>query len=188
MFTMSTSKYHHGDLRQSLINAGSALLRDQGVAALTLRATARKAEVSATATYRHFADKEALLTAIAVDGFKALEAALRRADDHPDDRTALRQQGRAYVQFAITNPNLVRLMFGGAIDRNAVSPSTFGVLAARAARCVGAAHAEAVALGAWSIVHGLAMLILDQRIKTDDPLALADRIVPLLNLDQSAMN
>ena len=180
---MSTSKYHHGDLRQSLIKAGRTLLREHGVAALTLRGTAREAGVSATATYRHFADKEALLTAIAADGFAALEAALRAADQHPDDRIALRQQGVAYVQFAIANPNLVRLMFSGTIDRAAISPTTFAVLADRAARCVGAENAEIVALGSWSIVHGLATLILDQRIKTDDPIALAERILPLLNIN-----
>jgi AcrR family transcriptional regulator len=180
---MSTSKYHHGDLRQSLIKAGGALLREHGIAALTLRATAREAGVSATATYRHFSDKEALLTAIAADGFSALETALRVADQHPDDRIALRQQGVAYVQFAIANPDLVRLMFSGTIDRTAISPTTFAVLANRAARCVGAENAEIVALGSWSIVHGLATLIIDQRIKTDDPTALAERILAQLNLD-----
>lgn len=180
---MSTSKYHHGDLRQSLIKAGGALLREHGVAALTLRGTAREAGVSATATYRHFADKEALLTAIAADGFAALEAALRAADQHPDDRTALRQQGVAYVQFAIANPNLVRLMFSGTIDRAAISPTTFAVLADRAARCAGAENAEILALASWSIVHGLATLILDQRIKTDDPTVLAERILTQLKFD-----
>ncbi|OYW08314.1 MAG: TetR family transcriptional regulator, partial [Acidiphilium sp. 37-67-22] len=65
---MSTSKYHHGDLRQSLIEAGATLLRDEGRAGLTLRAASRIAGVSPTASYRHFADKDALLEAIADHG------------------------------------------------------------------------------------------------------------------------
>ncbi|OYV70934.1 MAG: hypothetical protein B7Z67_02520 [Acidiphilium sp. 21-60-14] len=179
---MSTSKYHHGDLRHGLIKAGRALLCDHGVAGLTLRATAREAGVSATAAYRHFADKEALLTAIAADGFVALETALRAADDHPDDRTAMRQQGVAYVQFAIANPNLVRLMFGGVIHQDGIGQAAFAVLAHRVAQCVGPENAETVTLGAWSIVHGLTALILDQRIKTNDPAALAAKILALLDL------
>jgi hypothetical protein len=82
----------------------------------------------------------------------ALETALRVADHHHDDRTALRQQGVAYVQFAIATPNLVRLMFGGVIHQVGIGQAAFAVL------------------------------ILDQRIKTNHPAALAAKVLALLEL------
>ncbi|OYV82135.1 MAG: hypothetical protein B7Z64_09905, partial [Acidiphilium sp. 21-68-69] len=185
---MSTSKYHHGDLRQSLIEAGATLLRDEGRAGLTLRAASRIAGVSPTASYRHFADKDALLEAIADHGFALLEAALRAADTDPDDRAALCRQGVAYVEFAVAHPDLFRLMFSGVHARrnksagHAARHGAFAVLADRVARRVGPAKAATITLAAWSIVHGLAALIVEQRVAAPDPAALAARIVPLLNL------
>lgn len=186
---MSTSKYHHGDLRQSLIEAGAILLRDEGGAGLTLRAASRAAGVSPTASYRHFADKNALLAAIADHGFGLLEADLRAADTDPDHRVALCRQGVAYVEFAVAHPDLFRLMFSGVHAKRNMSAGpparhgAFAVLADRVAQRVGPANAAAVTLAAWSIVHGLAALIVEQRIAAPDPAALAARTISLLNLD-----
>ena len=190
---MSTSKtrkpYHHGDLRNSLIEAGFLLLREGGVAALTLRAAARAAGVSATATYRHFIDKEALLAAIAAEGFTRFAVALAAADHTGEGVAALRAQGVAYVEFAVAEPALFRLMFGAARPLcddalAAASQAAFGVLASRVASLVGAARAEVTTLAAWSLVHGLACLIVDGQIAAADPAALAARIVERLEIDQ----
>src|SRR6516162_6457383 len=83
MFTLSTAtqerSYHHGDLRQALIRSALEILSETGVGGLTLRAAARRARVSAMAPYRHFADKEALLAAVAEYGFRELAARLTAA-------------------------------------------------------------------------------------------------------------
>ncbi len=192
---MSTSKYHHGDLRHSLIRAGAELLRARGPTGLTLRAAARAAGVSPTATYRHFADKNALLAAIAAEGFAELEQALRAADLGSDGRAALNQQGAAYVAFAIANPHLFRLMFAGvqakqtttaACGEGTLLPApqgAFGVLAARIAQIAPPGETETAIIASWSIVHGLAALILDQRITAADPSALAARVAACLDVD-----
>ncbi|MCF3947440.1 WHG domain-containing protein [Acidiphilium iwatense] len=181
--------YHHGDLRNSLIEAGMSLLRGGGVAALTLRGAARAAGVSATATYRHFADKEALLAAIAAEGFSRFGAALAAADQAGEGVAALRAQGVAYVEFAVAEPALFRLMFGAAKPcgddtLSEAARAAFGILASRVAALAGEADAETVTLAAWSIVHGLACLIVDGQITAADPAELAARIGERLRIGQ----
>jgi AcrR family transcriptional regulator len=104
--------YHHGDLRRALIEAGETLLEREGVASLSLRAVAREAGVSAAAPYHHFKDRAALLAAIAHEGHVALLAAMQAAFDTstpgPDRIVSV---GVAYVEFAVANPALYRLMF-----------------------------------------------------------------------------
>lgn len=104
--------YHHGDLQRALIEAGRKLLESEGIGALSLRAVAREAGVSAAAPYHHFKDRAALLGAIAHEGHVALLASMRAAFDTsnpgPDRIVAV---GIAYVEFAVANPALYRLMF-----------------------------------------------------------------------------
>ncbi len=165
---MSTS-YHHADLRAGLIEAGLKLLREGGVAALTLRAAARAANVSAMAPYRHFTDKEALLGAIAAQGFERLRAALSEADQATKAIDALRAQGVAYVAFATTEPALFRLMFGS--ERSRVDPApqasgkAFAVLENRVATLAPPEERQTLTLACWSLVHGLAALIVDGQIE-----------------------
>jgi len=104
--------YHHGDLRRALIEAGRGLLERDGIAALSLRAVAREAGVSAAAPYHHFKDRAALLEAIAHEGNVALHEAIRTAFDsaEPGQRRIV-EVGVAYVGFALANPALYRLMF-----------------------------------------------------------------------------
>ena len=133
---------------------------------MSLRATARRAGVSAMAPYRHFADKDALLAGIATIGFERLATALRAADAVRDPREALIAQGIAYVAFAAANPGLFRLMFGAtAAHREAplasAADAAHAVLAARVATLAPPAMAGALTLACWSLVHGLAMLGLD---------------------------
>src|SRR5712692_6190825 len=97
-----TKRYHHGDLPRALLDAALRIVEMQGTAALTLRAAARLAGVSQAAPYRHFANKEAILAAVAEDGFRSLMAAMRHAvgavGDSPLAR--LRAVGLGYVTFA----------------------------------------------------------------------------------------
>jgi AcrR family transcriptional regulator len=104
--------YHHGDLQRALIEAGRRLLEREGSAALSLRAVAREAGVSAAAPYHHFKDRAALLYAVAHEGNAALHAAMRAAfDSSPPGQDRIVAVGVAYVTFAVQNPALYRLMF-----------------------------------------------------------------------------
>jgi AcrR family transcriptional regulator len=104
--------YHHGDLRRALIDAGRGLLEREGIAALSLRAVAREAGVSAAAPYHHFKDRAALLGAIAHDGHVALLQSMRKAfDNSTPGQDRIVAVGVAYVEFAVANPALYRLMF-----------------------------------------------------------------------------
>jgi len=195
MYTLSTSKapYHHGDLRAALIVAAEALLARLGPAELSLRGVAREAGVSAMAPYRHFADKDALLAAVAGDGFRQFEARLVQATSAaPDARAGLIAQGVAYVRFAHDQPALFRLMFGPMITK-AVALEHLDRDAAPALDAlrdaVAAAYPEADAtrrddlvLTCWSLVHGLAGLIVDGRLpaSAEAAEAMAARVLRLL--------
>ena len=169
---MSTSRprkrgYHHGDLEAALIRSAGKILEKEGLEALSLRATARRAGVSHNAPYRHFAQREALLAALAAEGFERLGEAQRKAAQ----AGGLRAMGEAYVQFALDNPQRFRLMFGGriAISRHAqlreVATRTFaGLSGALAARLPEAQGARDASVAAWALVHGLALLLMGDRI------------------------
>lgn len=155
--------YHHGDLQSALLEAGLAVLERDGLDALSLRAVARTAGVSHAAPYHHYADKTALLAAIAAYGFDLLhEEIAARATGSPADR--LQTAAVTYVGFAVENPELFRLMFSGAVSPHEVHPD----LRAAASRAYGHITTnlsdETAAVAAWSLVHGLAMLLLDGQI------------------------
>ncbi len=169
---MSTSgqNYHHGALPTALVQAALDLLGEAGADAVSLRAVARRAGVSAMAPYRHFPDKDALLAEVAAQGFAGLRDVLDAADAAAGPGQALVAQAVAYVGYALANPALFRLMFGP--RRGADHPelwraggSAYAVLAERvAAQTPPDADREARVLGCWSLVHGLAMLCLEGRI------------------------
>jgi AcrR family transcriptional regulator len=168
---MSTSDrtYHHGDLPAALISAARELLAEDGTEALSLRAVARRAGVSAMAPYRHFPDKEALLAAVAAEGFREFAKALEDADNGAAPETALLEQGVAYVRFACAQPALFRLMFGPPRQGTHVAlkhdeAMAHSVLAARVAADTPAELRQARTLACWSVVHGLASLIIDGQI------------------------
>ncbi|HTU13267.1 MAG TPA: TetR/AcrR family transcriptional regulator [Allosphingosinicella sp.] len=185
---MSTSKtYHHGDLRAAAIAAGLALLRERAADDLGLREVARSVGVSATALYRHFPDKAALLRALAAEGFAQLAEAQRAAAAAAGGGDAgFGATGRAYVRFALDNPALFRLLFSATIPagdpfhrRPEEMPEAFRMLWDNAARLApadaGPQAAPLIALEAWALVHGLAILILDGQIPRND--ALIDAIL-----------
>jgi len=199
MFTLSTPNaarpYHHGDLRQALIQSALAILSETGIAGLSLRAAARRAKVSAMAPYRHFADKDALLAAVAECGFRQLAARLTAAAaSATDPRGGLAALGVAYVVFACEEPSLFKLMFGPAIETKSAHPALdeagcacFDALrqAVAAAKFFdGGPDLEGVSLACWSLVHGLASLIVDGRLAEKDAgpaEAIAARLTSLLS-------
>jgi AcrR family transcriptional regulator len=166
------SSYHHGGLRAALIRSAREILESEGYEALTLRAAARRAGVSQAAPYNHFADKAALLAAIAALGFKEFAAAMRHEMDAAVDPLArLNATGIAYVAFATSNPGLFKLMFGSNVrqesgdpDLDAARTSAYEVLrgAVHSVQVSGPghlAHEELESLRSWALVHGLATMI-----------------------------
>ena len=170
--------YHHGDLKNALRAAASTLIAERGVEGVSLREISRSAGVSHTAAYRHYADKQALLADLAEDGFRQLAALNRRAiHETPGGPVAqLMACGRAYVRFGVQRPHVLQLMFGQAIPDWSVHPSlqqaseelarTLAdvVAAGQAAGAMRAAPLGDVTLTAWSLVHGLALLLAGRRI------------------------
>src|SRR5574341_1948090 len=126
VLTMSTSSrprppkrrapYHHGDLRRALIEAALALVKERGAEGFTLREAARRVGVSQTAPYRHFETREALLAAVAEEGFSSLHALLARLPEarEADPRVRLRAQGLACFEYYLADPDRFRVMFGRA--------------------------------------------------------------------------
>lgn len=162
MTPRAKTSYHHGDLRNAMRKSARAILEEEGLAALSLRAVARRAGVSHAAPYRHFPSHEALLADLAADGFAELRDAIAAAGAMPGDRAdKIAAIGAAYVRFTVRHPALARLMFGSQIANR----SDFPVLGA-AADALGAEFGKALedsvlGLAVWSAVHGLAMLILE---------------------------
>lgn len=176
--------YHHGDLRQALIAAALTLISEKNVESVSLRDVARRVGVSHAAPYRHFADKDALLAAVAVEGFQllqdALEAAAHLIPDNPLQQ--LQDIGIAYVHFALKHSSHYCLMFGA--YRRTTSPpppdlaetadNAFMVLVdaiirGQQAGVMRTGDPKQLALAAWSLVHGLAMLLMDGQISEINP-------------------
>ncbi|HKQ02625.1 MAG TPA: TetR/AcrR family transcriptional regulator [Actinomycetes bacterium] len=171
-------RYHHGDLRRSLVQAGREVLAERGVDALTLREVARQAKVSQAAPYHHFANKADLVSAIAQHGFEDFAGALRAGAETAGDGALQRLTGMglAYVRFAVANPELFRLLFrpelrGGTREGAAAEAMVRAGSAAyqvfldavTAAVKEGSVQGsvEDVAVAALSIVHGLSTLLVD---------------------------
>lgn len=178
--------YHHGDLRRALLDAGREILRAAGPEALTLRAVARNAGVSQTAPYRHFADRRALVLAIAEEVFAELYRTMRTAAAAPDATLGAPQQtargslqaiALQYVRFALEHPHEYRVMFGPELGNDSPRlPSRqqvfgflrIGIEQLQAEGLVGPGHAGHLALTCWALVHGLVMLALDGQLTGSD--------------------
>jgi len=117
-------RYHHGNLREALLDTAIEQLHEGGVENLSLRALARAVGVSQTAPYRHFEDKSELLAAMATNGYRNLLHALRETGDAAGDcpREQLFAFAHAYVDYAATNPQLFKLMFGPAVQPTSKYP------------------------------------------------------------------
>lgn len=170
--------YHHGDLKNALQAAASAMLASRGPQAISLREISQAAGVSHAAAYRHYPDKEALLADLAEAGFRDLVEINRRVAARTRNGPVARLQacGRAYVEFGVSRPHLLQLMFGGIIVDWQAHPGLADAarqLADSLAAVVieGQARGELrpgevgdLTLAAWSMVHGLALLIAGRRI------------------------
>lgn len=162
--------YHHGDLRAALLAQARALLDEDGPAALSLREIARRAGVAAPSVYHHFANLDTISVALAEEGFTELVARLETAPAKA--RGQLAEVGLAYVRFAMDNPGLYRLMFGDGLKTSSAENQTVQKLRERAYERVKTglrarlpeAEVATGALYLWSLVHGLALLIIDDRL------------------------
>lgn len=177
-------RYHHGALRQALIDAGVALAREGGPDRVVLREAARAAGVSHSAAYRHFADREALLAEVSRHARGELAAEMRRRlTGVADPRERLGAVGTAYVEFALAQPGLFRSAFAthpatGRDDDQGVpakgeagNDEPFEILGqvldqAQSAGLLDAARRPGAEIAVWSAVHGLASLLLDGPLPT----------------------
>jgi AcrR family transcriptional regulator len=187
---MAKQAYHHGDLPRAMVQEAVRTIQTEGLAALTLRGVGARLGVSRTALYRHFADKQALLGAVAAEGFRTLRedllASWRASAPGP---ARMDPMGVAYVRFAVTHPSHYRVMFGGAVRAGAgerphdESTDAFAVLveaivAQQQAGFMRRDDPQRLALYVWSVVHGVAMLALDGMLP--DP-AGADWLIAFAN-------
>lgn len=167
--------YHHGNLRAALLEAALCQLAEVGSENLSLRALAREVGVSQTAPYRHFADKNQLLQAMAARGYHELNGALRAAGATANATAEgeLRAFAHCYIDFAIERPALFKLMFGPWLVQDSEDNSlmeaameTYGLVRGIIIRAVGS-HAFSedrvgpLTTAAWSAIYGLAILSID---------------------------
>jgi AcrR family transcriptional regulator len=177
---MPTKKksYHHGDLKNALVKAGVEILAHDGVGGLSLRKVAKRAGVSHTAPYSHFADKQALIAAISTEGFRQLyqriHASAQKYRDTPSKQ--LVEAAWVYVQFAMDDPDRFKVMFSAVLKKEKEYPEFVTesqknfelvkdiVKRNQAAGTLGKGPLDMIALSAWGIVHGLVMLLLEGQI------------------------
>ncbi len=159
--------YHHGNLRESLLQAAEAVLAQRGVQGITLRDVAKTAGVSHAAPYHHFASLNELLAAVAQRGFTDLGDSMARAATQTDTHERLMQISQAYVRCAQAHPARFRLMFAPQLAQNrdypellAASQRAFGILLA-AANAHDPANGLQLALCGWSLSHGMGNLLID---------------------------
>lgn len=165
------SPYHHGDLRAALVHAATELVTCCGPAAVSLREVARMAGVSHNAPYRHFPTRQALLAAVAARGFEMLGDAIHDAVQYIDPVQRLQQVARGYIDFALARRGIYQLMFSAEIRKDehpelqAVASAAFQRLESHVASFNPKLDSSSAAITAWSLLHGIAHLILDQQLR-----------------------
>lgn len=174
---MGKTSYHHGNLRAALLAGAGDLLEEKGAAQLSLREAARRAGVSQTAPYRHFSSKEALMAALAAKAYQDLAQGLTAACQAAGDAAGrLHALGGAYVDYAVANPQQFRLIFGPEIaimeqweDTKSASDEVHNIIENTVqdyldARRIRLKTPQVPVASAWSLIHGLAMLMIEQRM------------------------
>jgi AcrR family transcriptional regulator len=181
--------YHHGNLREALLKAALRLISEVGPTAFTLREVARRAGVSHNAPYRHFRDRDELMAAVSTEGYGELTRTMQEAVEHESNSLArLQQAGLAYVKFALRRPEHFTVMFDAPSSKPAqklcFSPSKMKIKYPKAAEAaeesfrtlmnfvaacqqegvLPAGDTKALALLAWSMVHGTAKLAITGRL------------------------
>jgi AcrR family transcriptional regulator len=168
--------YHHGNLREALLEAAIRLIAEVGPTAFTLREVARRAGVSHNAPYRHFQDRDDLMAAVAAQGFRELtRAMIEAAAPKSDALERLKHAGLAYVTFALRRPEHFTVMFDAPIskrkhpDSAAAAEESFATLLGFVKGCQDAGRLPSgelrqMALLAWTMVHGIAKLATTGRL------------------------
>ncbi|TGL58967.1 TetR/AcrR family transcriptional regulator [Leptospira sarikeiensis] len=172
------NSYHHGDLKRALLDASIRILKEEGYKALSLRKAATLAGVSQSAPYRHYPDIESLYADIAEEGFIMLAERQRALRLKYKKRPLLlfREAGVSYVEFALEHPDLFRIMYGNQIESHLKYDSlvktedqTFKIIVEIIRDCENAGliaegNTEKVATSAWTMAHGVAVLLLGQQM------------------------
>jgi AcrR family transcriptional regulator len=177
----SRGRYHHGDLRNALVDAAARLAAGGGPDAVTVRAAAREVGVTPTAAYRHFSGHDGLLAAAKGECIGRMSAAMRkRLDELPDQADPIESAvgrleaiGRGYVDFALAEPGLFRTALGGHFGGNHLeqehdhdTDDPHGMLVALIDELIQLGFLDerqrlGAEISAWSLVHGLSMLLID---------------------------
>jgi AcrR family transcriptional regulator len=194
---MAEKKYHHGDLKNALIEAGAEILSEEGVDGLSLRKVAGRAGVSHAAPYAHFPDKQTLIAAISTEGYRMLyeriEAASRRHQGDPARQ--LVEASWAYIRFAMDHPAHFKVTLSGVMEKEKEYPAfvemtqqTFALVVGIIAACqqngiLKAGPADVTAVSVWSLVHGIASLYIEDQISHTvlEHTALRDLLIYALN-------
>jgi AcrR family transcriptional regulator len=184
--------YHHGNLREALLDAAIRLIAEVGPTAFTLREVARRAGVSHNAPYRHFRDRDELMSAVAAQGFRELtEAMVGAAARQSEALDRLKHAGLGYVTFALRRPEHFTVMFDAPRskrkhpDSAAAAEQAFGTLLDFVKGCQNAGRlpsgdSHQLALLAWTMVHGIAKLAITGRLpfpSSSDVLKFAEFVI-----------
>ena len=175
---MTIDSYHHGDLKNALIEAGLEILSKEGVSGLSLRKVARKAGVSHSAPYAHFADKQALIAAISTEGYRLLYETMKEIQEEfaNEPSRQLVEVAWAYTRFAQTDPAQFKVTFSNAVAREKDYPALVEmtgncfnqvvriVEAGQKAGILAPSAPETMAVSIWSVVHGFASLLIEGQI------------------------
>ncbi len=198
VYAMNPKKdYHHGDLKNALIQAGIAILAEEGFNGLSLRKAARRAGVSHSAPYAHFADKQALVAAISTEGFYHLYTQLLSvsASWTNDPPRLLVENAWSYIQFALADPARFKIMFSGILEKEQSFPDFTEISSLCYQLLVNTAHTcqasglfktsspELMAVTVWSLTHGFICLVLERQIpgQSLQPEPLKTMLVELLS-------
>lgn len=175
---MAETTYHHGDLKNALIQAGMQILAEEGLGSLSLRKVAKQAGVSHAAPYAHFKDKQALIAAISTEGFKQLYIQIKNVlETYADEpERLLMETAWAYFQYAMTETDCFKLMFSSTLEKEkdypdfvALSKENFLQLVEIVKICqqggvLREGASDLVAVSTWSTVHGFTSLYLEGQI------------------------
>ncbi len=190
---MNAHKYHHGDLKNALIQAGIDILSEDGLQALSLRKVAQRAGVSHAAPYAHFTDKQALIAAISTEGYRKLYDCLTLAvgQYRHEPLRQLIEAAWAYVQFALSEPAHFKITLSGVVDKEQQYPAyvemtrkAFGLVVEVAEACQHAGilkpgPSDQIAVSLWSMVHGFTSLVLEGQVSSSvvDHLTLREMMI-----------
>ena len=189
IFGADRPNYHHGNLKDALIDAARELVAERGPAGFTLAEAAKRVGVTGAAPYRHFADRAALMEELALRGFAMFDAAQKAAwqNGQPDAVTAFRRMGAAYLGFCKTEPALYAAMFGTQQPQDSPAANAsfetllMATVAVLAQYDVPAGGAAALASRIWALSHGVAMLAMNKFLTPErlgcDPAQIQDSAV-----------